>query len=94
MILLPESSAVFAMFGLGIIELVIIAVVLLFLVGVPIVVVCATVGVSRRSAPPTAHYGDAPSPNLMTCPDCGHDVSRRAESCPNCGAPVAGKDAV
>lgn len=25
---------------------------------------------------------------LIKCPDCGRDVSDRAESCPNCGCPV------
>ena len=31
----------------------------------------------------------APQPaNLINCPDCGKEVSKRAESCPNCGAPV------
>jgi len=91
MTLLAELSTVFAFFGLGIFELIIIAVVLLLLVGVPIVVVCVAVGASRRSGPPNVQYGDAPSPNLMACPDCGHNVSRRAEVCPNCGAPIAGK---
>ncbi len=25
------------------------------------------------------------SVNLVPCPDCGHAVSRQAETCPNCG---------
>lgn len=25
---------------------------------------------------------------LLKCPDCGHDVSDKAQSCPNCGCPV------
>lgn len=25
---------------------------------------------------------------LTKCPECGHDVSTRAEKCPNCGAPL------
>jgi len=25
---------------------------------------------------------------LQKCPDCGHDVSTRAQACPNCGAPM------
>ncbi len=28
------------------------------------------------------------NPRLTTCPDCGHTVSRRADSCPSCGAPL------
>ncbi|MBQ4406808.1 MAG: hypothetical protein II852_07355 [Bacteroidales bacterium] len=27
--------------------------------------------------------------NLLTCPDCGQMVSRRADACPNCGCPVS-----
>ena len=27
---------------------------------------------------------------LMTCPDCGKQVSARAPSCPSCGAPLGG----
>ena len=26
--------------------------------------------------------------NLIECIDCGHQVSKRAETCPKCGAPV------
>lgn len=26
---------------------------------------------------------------LMKCPECGHDVSSKAEKCPNCGCPVS-----
>jgi DNA-binding CsgD family transcriptional regulator len=26
---------------------------------------------------------------LVTCPDCGKDVSERAPACPHCGAPIA-----
>lgn len=28
------------------------------------------------------------SQNLMKCPDCNREISRRAESCPHCGAPL------
>ncbi len=28
------------------------------------------------------------SKNLVSCPDCGHDVSRMAEVCPECGRPL------
>jgi predicted RNA-binding Zn-ribbon protein involved in translation (DUF1610 family) len=27
--------------------------------------------------------------NLIACPDCEREVSRRAASCPNCGCPIA-----
>ncbi len=27
---------------------------------------------------------------LISCSECGHEVSDRAESCPKCGAPIAG----
>lgn len=26
---------------------------------------------------------------LLTCPDCGREVSDRASACPGCGAPMA-----
>ena len=29
---------------------------------------------------------------LITCPDCGNQVSSRAASCPKCGAPVRPKE--
>lgn len=28
---------------------------------------------------------------LLTCEDCQHEVSDRAEACPSCGRPIAGK---
>lgn len=28
-----------------------------------------------------------PTPNLISCPDCGHRISKSAMACPNCGAP-------
>lgn len=27
--------------------------------------------------------------SLISCPDCGIDVSKRATACPHCGAPIA-----
>ena len=30
---------------------------------------------------------------LITCPDCGNQVSSRAAACPKCGAPVDSNDA-
>lgn len=27
---------------------------------------------------------------LLTCPDCGRDVSDRARACPHCGCPITG----
>ena len=37
----------------------------------------------------TVEYMPQPSSNLITCPDCGHMVSPRAQSCPSCGYPMA-----
>lgn len=28
---------------------------------------------------------------LITCPECGKEISDQASACPNCGAPVAKK---
>jgi hypothetical protein len=30
------------------------------------------------------------TPILVECPDCGREVSRRAEACPGCGCPMGG----
>ncbi len=30
-----------------------------------------------------------PNNKLLTCPDCGQKVSRRADACPNCGCPIS-----
>lgn len=29
---------------------------------------------------------------LMNCPECGHEVSDKAEICTNCGYKIAGKE--
>lgn len=29
-----------------------------------------------------------PQSKLRICPDCGREISRKAESCPNCGCPI------
>jgi hypothetical protein len=31
-----------------------------------------------------------PSANLILCPDCQKDVSRKAPACPHCGCPIRG----
>ncbi|MSU49022.1 MAG: zinc-ribbon domain-containing protein [Opitutus sp.] len=30
--------------------------------------------------------------SLITCPDCGHQVSSRAATCPKCGGPVRSEE--
>ena len=42
----------------------------------------------RRALPPPKASQQLSSPNLMPCPDCGREVSTRAESCPGCGLPL------
>jgi predicted RNA-binding Zn-ribbon protein involved in translation (DUF1610 family) len=32
-------------------------------------------------------------PSLITCPDCGKEISQRAAACPNCGAPISANTA-
>jgi hypothetical protein len=29
--------------------------------------------------------------NLIACPDCGKEISKKATSCPNCGCPISGE---
>ena len=31
---------------------------------------------------------------LISCPECGKEVSEKAASCPNCGAPISGNSSV
>jgi len=35
---------------------------------------------------------ELPNNNLLTCPECGQMVSRRADACPNCGCPISEKN--
>lgn len=50
---------------------------------------------TQRAAPPQPPLIVIPSPqvianpNLLPCPDCGRQVSRRAASCPSCGCPIS-----
>jgi len=68
----------FAWFGMpGPIELLI----LLFMCGGPVIV--TLILVYFLVLRPQQAKGD-----LIACPDCGHQVSPRAESCPNGGAPL------
>lgn len=32
--------------------------------------------------------GRGTNPNLVSCPDCGRQISRMAQSCPGCGKPA------
>jgi len=68
------------MFGLGITEMLIVAIMGLLPVAL-VVGLLVALGVHRRS--------DASNPNLRPCPDCGNMVSIRAETCPKCGCPLA-----
>jgi DNA-directed RNA polymerase subunit RPC12/RpoP len=53
------------------------------------------VGAAWRDWGRDVHGRDRPAfpevsvPKLMLCPDCGHEVSKRAATCPHCGAPIA-----
>lgn len=38
---------------------------------------------------PPAQIQAQRSNNLLTCPECGQMVSRRADACPNCGCPIS-----
>lgn len=33
------------------------------------------------------------NPNLVECPDCNNEVSRKAVACPHCGSPLSGEPA-
>jgi predicted RNA-binding Zn-ribbon protein involved in translation (DUF1610 family) len=47
-----------------------------------------------KHVPTTTQSQQQPAPppiKLCTCPDCGQDVSIRAEACPHCGAPFVQK---
>lgn len=44
---------------------------------------------NRQVAPPMYNQQQTQNSNLLTCPDCGQMVSRRADACPNCGCPVS-----
>ena len=70
----------FGMFGIGIVEAMIVGCLTLI---VPVIVVIAIVsaGSQRRR--------DAANPNLALCPDCGRHVSRNAATCPQCGCPLS-----
>lgn len=55
--------------------------IVLFMCGGPVIV--ALILVYFLAIRPQQQKGE-----LIACPDCGHEVSTRAESCPNCGAPL------
>ena len=68
------------MFGLGLTEIIIFAVILAMLAA-PIVIVIAVVIFVMRSQKRSSNN----SPNLYRCPDCGGNVSITALTCPHCG---------
>ena len=70
----------FAFFGIGILELIIMGVIVAVPLAIVIAVLLASQAASKRTGPM--------NPNLTPCPDCGHLVSLRAQSCPQCGCPL------
>jgi hypothetical protein len=69
-------------FGMpGIFELLIIGCVL----AIPVAVVLIVLLSQRRTFTHDPH-----NPNLRPCPDCGRQISIRANTCPHCGGPVKG----
>lgn len=40
---------------------------------------------SHQQGPEERQQQAPPQPRVLGCPDCGHEVSRQADSCPNCG---------
>ena len=70
------------MYNLRLMELLVIGVILLFLIGVPVIVVAVVMTTGRKRAePPVAS-------NLIPCPDCGHGCSQKTDRCPECGRPL------
>ena len=41
-----------------------------------------------QTTTPLNNAPSTPPSSLISCPDCGRDVSKRASSCPHCGAPL------
>lgn len=68
-----------AFFGIGPVELIILA----LIVFVPVAIIIAmVVALTRRRNP--LEYNST----LRPCPDCGRLVSPRATTCPQCGGPL------
>ena len=59
----------------------------ILMIGTPVMFaatfVWVVLDIRRRHAAWNRHRAQ----NLIQCPDCGHQVSKRAAQCPNCGAP-------
>ncbi len=51
---------------------------------------CHELTAIRPGSDPAAGPASITQARLQPCPDCGHQVSRRAASCPQCGCPIAG----
>lgn len=77
---------VFAFFGPGPLELLILGLVCLAVVGVIVAAVAIPLLVSKKGG-----SGAAVNPNLFPCPDCGNWVSRQAPNCPKCGRTLTGQ---
>ena len=54
-----------------------------------VTLLCPKCGTENRPAavPPVIPTPSRPA-NLYPCPECGHSISKRAETCPSCGAKV------
>ena len=69
------------MFGIGTWEMIILG---LFCFVVPLIVIGVVLVVVL-----TNRKGSTPQPtNLISCPDCGRQISPAAASCPHCGRPI------
>jgi len=72
------------MFGIGIQQMIILAVILGMMI-VPAGIVLTVIYFVMRSQKQTS----AQPNNLIRCPDCNWEVSRYAQTCPKCGRPTA-----
>lgn len=72
--------AILGIFGLGLMEMLILGVICM----VPLIAGIVVFATSKSNASRTIN------PNLMPCPDCGIQISQRAAACPHCGCPLKG----
>lgn len=75
-----DSSNTQAAWGIGILA----AIVVLFAISI-----ASRKKAARAPPAPVPHSDATENPKLHDCPDCGRQISRRAESCPQCGCPSA-----
>lgn len=72
-----QSGPSFGFLGIGVIEILIIAVIGIGMLAVPVVLIVLLT--RRRSDPP--HYTQ---PEVAPCPGCGQLIPLGADSCPHC----------